>query len=726
MHEMIKLKLFLTYQRYILPYLKKSVLAFLTRIILLVLGMATPLITKVLIDYAYPNRDISLLTLLILAGIVLFLIGRFFESVSSYLEMYVDVDLAIKLKIKFYDKLQNLCLKFHNEKQAGDLLYRMDEDIVTVTSMVTQFIAVSFQTLIQLGFLLFICFKFDWQFTLLALSGIPLYFIETMFFAQKRKDVVEKELKMESGIRSYLQERVPAIKMIKSLGREKFETGVFRNKIKEFFLITRKSHIITFLNTITDSAINTIWLAILAWYGGYRVITGVLSIGELIAITAYVTQIYGPVMQIGDIYKFVIEGMVSVRRVDEIFSGKSSVKDAPDAEDLKEAKGEIVFKNVYFSYIPDKPLIKDLSLEIKSGTSVALVGPSGAGKTTFTDLIMRFYDPNKGDIFIDGKNLKQVTQRSLRKEITSVNQDITIFAGTIKDNIKYGKDKITFDEIIDAAKAANAHEFIEKLPDGYDTMLTERGQNLSGGQRQRITIARALTRKPKILILDEATSAIDPESEARIHDAMIKFKEGRTVITIAHKLSTIIDSDEIIFFEEGEILEKGKFNDLMALKGRFSRFFEIEFGNFRHFSERLSQEVMRSKRYKRAFSFVMIYIKNLGKISSQIGEDNLKEAFLEIDDLIRRSLREVDFSAKYYEDYFVVGLPETDAEGACVAAKRLVQSIKEHTFVGFVSDIKPEPVVGISIFGKDAKVSTDLYLNSKNMIENKIAGAHDA
>jgi len=338
---------------------------------------------------------------------------------------------------------------------------------------------------------------------------------------------------------------------------------------------------------------------------------------------------------------------------------------------------------------------------------------------------MRFYDPNKGDIFIDGQNLKKVTQSSLRKEIASVNQDITIFTGTIKDNIRYGKDEITFDKIVDAAKAANAHEFIEKLPDGYDTMLTERGRNLSGGQRQRITIARALIRRPEILILDEATSAIDPESEARIHDAMIKFKEGRTVITIAHKLSTIIDSDEIIFFEEGEVLEKGKFTDLMALKGRFSRFFEIEFGNFRHFSERVSQEVMRSKRYDRAFSFLMIHIGNLGKISSQIGEENLNEVFLEIDSLIRKCLREVDFSAKYHENYFVVGLPETDEKGACVTAKRLTRSIGEHALSGLISDIKLEPVVGISTLGKDAKVSTDLYLNSKKMIEDKVAGAYD-
>ncbi|HNV23286.1 MAG TPA: ABC transporter transmembrane domain-containing protein [Candidatus Omnitrophota bacterium] len=719
---MKKTNLFFTYQKYILPYLGKSVLSLVIGTTAMIFGMITPLITKVSIDYAYPNRDIFLLTLLILAGIVLFLIRRFFDSIAGYLDMFTDTDLGIKLKTKFYDKLQELSLKFHSEQQAGDLVYRMDDDISTVTSMITQFIATSLQTLAQLFFLLFICFKFDWRFTALALTGIPIYFLETMVFSKKRKDVREKSLKIHSSLQSYLQERVPAIKMIKSLGREKFESTLFKNKIKEVFFVTRQSHVVSFLNSFADSFISTIWLAILGWYGGYRVITGNLSIGELLAITAYVSQIYGPVMQIGDIYKFMIEGMVSVKRIDEVISGKPGVEDAPDAKELKDVKGDILFKSVDFSYVPEKPLMKDINLAIKAGTSVALVGPSGAGKTTFTDLIMRFYDPDKGDIFIDGHNLKSITQESLRKAVTIVNQEITIFTGTIKENIKYGKENVSFEDIVSAAKMANAHEFIEKLPDGYDTMLTERGRNLSGGQRQRLTIARALIRNPKVLILDEATSALDPESEARIHDAMIKFKEGRTVVTIAHKLSTIVDADEIMFFEKGQISERGTFNELMAMKGRFARFFEVEFGNFRHFSDRLSQEALRTKRYKRPCSFMMVQLRDLGLLAQKIGEENLREVSLQIEDVIRLSIREVDFTAKYHENRFVVGLPETPSDGARVAAERLEKRIREYSFVKKDEEIKVSPVIGIATIGEDAHTTTDLYVRAEKMIEDKLAG----
>jgi len=717
---MTKFKLFVTYQKYILPYLRKGGLSLITSTIALLLGMALPLITKALIDYAYPNKDLFLLTLLISGTIVIFFTRQYFNSISSYLDMFTENDLSVKLKAKFYDKLQQLSLKFHSEKQSGDLMFRMDEDISTVTSMIIQFIATSLQTLFQLGFLLLICVRFDWRLTLLALSGIPLYFIETKFFAKRREHIVKQELEKGSAIRSHLQERIPAIKMIKAFSREKLESSLFKKKIKEVFLITRESHIVVFLNVFTDSTIRTIWLAILGWYAGYHVITGVLSIGELIAITVYVTQIYGPVMNLGEIYKFIIEGMVSVERVDEVLSRKPMIEDLPDAKDLKNIKGNISFKDVSFSYSPDKLILQSINLDIEAKKAVALIGPSGVGKTTFTDLITRFYDPDRGKVLIDGEDVKKVTQASLRENVAIVNQEVTIFKGAIKENIKYGNENVGFEDIVEAAKLANAHEFIEKLPSGYDTMLQERGLNLSGGQRQRITIARALIRNPKILILDEATSAIDPESEAYIHGAMMRFKQGRTVITIAHKLSTIIDADEIMFFEKGKVLERGNFNELMAQKERFYKFFEIEFGNFRHFSECLIQEMLRTKRYKRPFSLMVIELRNLGKISSEIGEEKLNAALFEIEEVIRKSIREVDFSTKYQKDRFLIGLPETDFKATSLATKRIEKTIIQHVYLKEDQDVRFIPEIGISSMGEDADTITDLYRNSEKMLEEKL------
>jgi len=714
---MKKFRLYLAYQKYLFPYLTKGVISFLASDVYLLLGMATPLITKALLDYAYPNRDVSLLTLFIGIQIAIFFLQQYFGSISGYLDMYMDNALTVSLKEKFFATLQRLSLKFHNEKKVGDLIFRLDKDISSTVTMVTQVIAVSLQTLLQLVFLLFICFKFDWRLTLVALSGIPIYFIETHFFAGKRRDILQKELEMQSGVESYLQERLPAIKMIKSFGREGLESGLFKRKIQELFLITRQSYIVSFLNRFTDSAISSIWLAILGWYAGYHVITGVLSIGELLAVTAYVAQIYGPVMQVGDIYKFIIEGMVSIGRVDEVMAQVPSVQDAPDAQDLKDVNGNINFKDVSFSYFDGQPVLNNINVEIKAGKAIALVGPSGAGKTTFTDLMMRFYDPDKGRISMGGLDLKKITQASLRQRVTIVNQEVTIFAGSVADNIKYGNESVGINDIINAAKMANAHEFIEKLEAGYDTLLEERGSNLSGGQRQRVTIARALLRDPKLLMLDEATSALDPESEASIHDALANFRQGRTLISIAHKLSTIIDSDEILFFEKGSIVERGSFNQLMAAKGRFYEFFEKEFENFRYFSDRLGQEVLRTKRYNRPFSMIMLGLRDLGKIAGEIGEEELDAAILDVEELIRKNKREVDFSCKYHKDRFLVGLPEINLEKANLAAKRLSKSISENKFLKGNQEINFLVDWGVSSIGEDAANITELYRNCEKMLE---------
>jgi len=709
-------QLFFKYQKYLLPYIPKSVLSLFIATICLVLGMAAPLITRVLIDYAYPNKDLFLLSFLVGCTIAIFFLQQFFQSISSYLDMYVENDLTVKLKSQFYERLQKFSLRFHNNRQVGDTMFRISDDIESVVSMVVQLIAVSLQTVFQLIFLLFICFNFDWRLTLLALSGIPLYVLETKLFAKKRQEITEKELAQQSAISSYLQERIPAVKMIQAFNREKKESQTFLGKIQDFFLILRQGHIVGFLNAFADSTIRTIWLAILTWYAGYRVITGALTIGEVIAVMAYVTQIYGPVMSLGGIYQFSVRGMVSIKRIDEILSHEEEGREDPSAKPIGPIRGEILFKDVCFGYSPDKPLLKNINLEISPCQSVAIVGPSGVGKTSLIDLLQLFYKPSQGIIFVDGKDLSKVTIGSLREQISLVSQEITIFRGSIKENISYGKEDATLSDVVEAAKKAHAHEFIERLPEGYDTILEERGLNFSGGQRQRITIARALVRKPKILILDEATSAIDPESESYIHEALSHLKKECTVISIAHRLSTIIGADQIIFIDRGEIAERGVFKELMDKKGKFFEFYEMEFGNFHFFSERLHREVLRSQRYKRPLSLLMFEIRNVEKMIGAMGEEKFSQTLGQAGSLLYKIVRNIDFVAKYQKDRFLVCLPETSLAGAKLAAARIKKLLDEHVYLADNKVIKLEFASGVAILNDEFNLAL-LFRDCERMLE---------
>ncbi len=712
---MTKRQLFFHYQKYLIPYLPKSVLSLLAATICLVLSMAGPLITKVLIDYAYPNKDLFLLSFLVLCTVFIFFVSQFFQSVASYLDMYVENDLTIKLKSGFYEKLQKFSLKFHNNRQVGDTMFRISGDISSVVTMVVQLIPVFLQTIFHLVFLLVICLNFDWRLTLLALTGIPLYILETKFFAKKRQEITEKELAQQSAISSYLQERIPAVKMIKAFNREKKESQTFMGKIKDYFLIIRQGHIVGFFNTFTDSTIRTIWLAILTWYAGYRVIAGALTIGEVIAVMAYVTQIYGPVMSLGEIFQFSVRGMISVKRIDEVLSHDEGEQDHPGALPIGPIEGHIEFKAMHFSYDADKLLLKDINLDIHPHQSIAIVGPSGVGKTSLIDLLQLFYRPSQGAILIDGKDLSKVTAGSLREQISLVSQEITIFRGSIRDNISYGKEDATLNDVIEAARKAHAHEFIERLPDGYDTILEERGLNVSGGQRQRITIARALIRKPRILILDEATSAIDPESESYIHDALNHLKKECTIISIAHRMSTIIGADQIIFIDQGEIAERGAFKDLIDRKGRFFEFYEMEFGNFHFFAERLHREILRTRRYKRPLSLLMFQLRGAAEVIAGIGEERFNRVFAEAGSVLYKTIRTVDFMAPYQKERFLVCLPETDMAGARLAAVRIKKLMDEQAYDN--GAVKVEFMAGVSLLN-EAFDQSALFRECEKMLES--------
>lgn len=693
---MFNWKLFLHYQRYSLPYLRKIILSLSASLIGVFLGLIAPLITRALIDYVYPNKDLGLLTFLVICGLAIFFLEQFFENVSDYLDMYIENDLMGRLRGQFFNRLQKFSLTFHHSRHVGDLMFRINENIELAVSLIVQLIPVLIQTAFQFIFLLVICFHFDWQLTLLALSGIPLYVLETRFFAKRRKEITEKEFLQQAEITSYLQEKIPSIKMIKSFNRQETEAQTFKKKIMLLFQIVRQQHIIKFFNTFTDASIKTVWLAVLGWYAGYRVITGALTIGEVIAIMIYVSQIYGPIMQLGNIFHFSVEGMVSIKRIDEILNHKEDTHEEAGFEEFKIAQGSLRFENVSFSYGFGNFSLKNICLDIDPNCSVVIVGPSGCGKTTLIDLILRFYVPSAGRIFVDGKDMMEVNIDSLREQIGLVSQEVNIFHGSINDNISYGKKGASFEDIVRAAKRANAHEFIERLPEKYETILEERGLNLSGGQRQRITIARALIRNPKILILDEATSAIDPESESYIHEALNHLKASCTIISVAHRSSMIIGSDQVVFVDKGEIVESGSFKSLMDQRGKFCEFYEKEFSNFHFFSDRLQREISRSKRYKRPLSLLMLEVSNAEQIISVIGRKQFNKVLEDTSSLIYKRIRSTDFVALYQKERYLICLPETDLEKAQLNAQRIKKILNAHVYAADVKQTQIHYKVGIA------------------------------
>lgn len=541
------------------------------------LGMATPLVTKILIDYAYPNQDLYLLTFLVLFGILIFIFNMFFSNVSSYLDTYIHQTLSIDLRDRFFTKLLRLPLRFHYEKQVGDLMVRVTDDIDVIVDTVAEIIPVVIKTIFQLIALLIICFLIDWNLTLLALLGIPFYFVQTRFFAKRFEEVQEKSQKKESEIYTFYQEKMSNVKTIKSFNQEIYETKRLIDKLKAMFGLVRENLFLGLFNSFFDSTLIMLWTSFLTWYAGYRVITGHITIGEIMAILIYLGQIHQPFMDFGKVYKSLMKSFVSINRVDEIFEKDPEAYKDTRTFVLFQIDGKIKFDKVGFHYPDtDEYILKDISITANPGKITAVCGASGAGKSTVIDLILRFIEPSEGTIYIDNLNLKEVSLMSLRAYISIVSQDVIIFSGTIRENLQYGCKEVDAPKMFQATKDAEIHDFIMNLPNGYDTTIGEGGQNLSGGQQQRLSLARALYRDVKILVLDEATSALDSITETKVYDNMKKRIQNKTVIMITHRPSSLKNADKIYVVHENNIGESGNFDELLAHKGEFYKFYQAQ------------------------------------------------------------------------------------------------------------------------------------------------------
>jgi subfamily B ATP-binding cassette protein MsbA len=498
--------------------------------------------------------------------------------VHSLTVQYVSQRVLFDMRTRIYRHLQKLSLRYYETRQSGRIMSRLLYDVEAIQSVLGGSIIEIITNVATLIIALIILFVYNWRLAMIVFVALPLYGINFAFLRRKIHNAAADVREKWSDLSGSAWERVAGVRIVKSFVREKYETRRFMQDIRENLkLQLALGRWSVLLNTVagllTGFATVAVW-----WFGGRSIIfIGDMTLGELTAFVGYMGMTYGPITTIVRINETVTAVMAAVERIFETLDTMPDVADADDAVTLDQVEGEITFDHVDFAYEPGQLVLEDITFTAQPGQMIALVGPSGGGKSTLVNLIPRFYDPVDGVVTLDGLDLRKIKQSSLRKHIGMVLQDTFLFSGTIRENIKYGKPDATDDEVIQAAIAANAHDFIMEFPDGYETEVGERGSRLSGGQRQRVSIARAILRNPKILILDEATSALDSEAEALIQEALDHLMKGRTTFAIAHRLSTVMNADEILVVEDGKICERGVHAELATAGGVYERLCEVQF-----------------------------------------------------------------------------------------------------------------------------------------------------
>ena len=468
-------------------------------------------------------------------------------------------------------------LAYFDRHQTGEIMSYVTNDVQALqNALVDKLIEFVTEASILIGSIV-LMFYLDWKLTLITLITVPLVGQAMKIFGRKLKKsgtVIQERL---ADINSLLQESIAAVRVVKSFVRERYEIERFRRQNELNFQAEMKNVQLSSLLTPTVEFLAAITVTIILWIGGYEVVQGEITAGSLVAFLTYAVNLANPVKRIGRIYGAVQRAMAAADRVFDVIDMEETIHDREGAVPLPEIEGRVAVKDVSFSYKEGAPALSHVSLEASPGQLVAFVGPSGAGKSTIANLIPRFYEVNEGVIEIDGHDVRDVTLDSLREQIGIVPQETMLFSSSVRENIRYGRLDATDEEIEEAARAANAEEFILQLPEGYETKIGERGLNLSGGQRQRIAIARAILKNPRILILDEATSALDTESEKIVQAALDKLMVGRTSFAIAHRLSTIFNADCIYVIDGGHIVEQGTHAELLAAGGLYSTLYNIQF-----------------------------------------------------------------------------------------------------------------------------------------------------
>lgn len=578
--------------RRVIPYLRPYMWPFLFALAQVFLISACELLKpwplKLIIDHVLSDKPLpwgfegafdkaAVLLITCLGLVLIYLLLGGLTVLNNFTTIKIGQKMVNDLRRDLYSHLQRMSLAFHSRRQVGDLMYRVTADTYAIQSLTMNGLFPIVTAVLLLGGMFVIMVRIDWVLTVLALTICPVLFLSISLMSGRISKAAMDARQQESEVYSVVQRAMSSMRIIQAFTKEEEEHRKFMTASRDSLGASLRLYT---LQTFYSGVINVVMAlgtALVVWFGAKHVLSGTLTVGEIIVFTTYLASLYAPINTISQTWGLLQGAKVGVERAFEILDVERDLIDGSRTFPKSGARGEILFEGVSFQYVPEQPVLKRVDLQVKAGQTVAIVGPTGVGKSTLLSLLPRFYDPQSGRVLIDGANVREFQLKSLRRQIGMVLQPPLVFPISVRENIAYGKPEASMEEIITAAKLARIHDSIMRLPEQYDTIVGEQGATLSEGERQRITIARAILRDAPILILDEPTSSVDAETEAAIMEGLNRLTAGRTTFIIAHRLSTVRRADLIIVLREGEIVEQGSFEQLVQGSGPFAALYRTQF-----------------------------------------------------------------------------------------------------------------------------------------------------
>ena len=571
--------------QYYRPFWPQTAVGLLLSLIGIGLNLLKPWPFKIIVDDILPNPKLALVNhptfgsvadlvlILCVALIAIQLLWGIANWITNYLFVKIGLQALLKLRTDLYSYLQSLSLKYHDARRSSDSSFRVAYDSQSIQTIYNKGFTGIFGSIITLVGTFAIMVQLDWQLALLSLAIVPLLLVTIYFFAHRIRRESTFIQEQESAVLAQAQEGLSSIRMVHAFGREEWEVRQFHQQAQQSLQANLRLTLTNVNSALVISTLMVFGTAAMYYVGTLHVLAGTLTLGSLLVFSAYLLMLYQPLESL-TYTAWAMEGATAgAKRCFEVLDREDDVKDSPNAIAITETKGAIALQNVTFAYAQDRDVLHEIDLQIPSNQIVALVGGTGAGKSTLLSLVPRFYDPTSGVVTLDGRDLRSITKKSLRANIAIVLQDTLLFSTTVRENIAYGRPGATDEEIVDAAKRAQAEEFIRQLPDGYESSVGERGGHLSVGQRQRIGIARAFLKNAPILLLDEPTSALDPTTEAAIMETIKELMRGRTTLIATHRLATIHRVDQIVVLDRGRVVEQGRGEELVAHGGVYAKLY---------------------------------------------------------------------------------------------------------------------------------------------------------